>query len=322
MVVSFSADYGPTDDIHSNLGLLATEFDLMAAKPPINHSNRVTKMNALKWHGGKTYLAKKIIKLMPRHLNYVEPYFGGGAVLFERDPNDLRFACGLNKGVSEIVNDIDGRLINFWTVLRDRQLYTDFFRMCQATPFSGDIFASTFNLLDSPDPVEQAWAFFVNCRQSLAGRMKGFTGITKNRTRNQMNNEVSAWLRAIDGLQMVHERLQRVLILPSQPAINVIRTFDIPDTLFYLDPPYLRSTRVTYNEYRYEMSKAQHAQLLQVIRGCEAKVMISGYSSPLYEEMLKGWERFEFPLPNNASQAKVKETKIEIVWCNFEPRRV
>ncbi len=41
----------------------------------------------LKWYGGKHYLAKQIIELMPPHLHYVEPYFGGGAVLFARDPN-------------------------------------------------------------------------------------------------------------------------------------------------------------------------------------------------------------------------------------------
>jgi len=57
----------------------------------------------LKWHGGKHYLAKAIIELMPPHVHYVEPYFGGGSVLLEKDP----------VGVSEVVNDRNRELMNF-----------------------------------------------------------------------------------------------------------------------------------------------------------------------------------------------------------------
>ena len=73
----------------------------------------------LKWHGGKYYLASKIVGLMPSHLHYVEPFFGGGAVLLARDPEDDGLWLFPNKGVSEVVNDINGSLINFWRVLQD-----------------------------------------------------------------------------------------------------------------------------------------------------------------------------------------------------------
>jgi DNA adenine methylase len=77
----------------------------------------------LKWHGGKNYLAKRIVELMPRHLHYVEPFLGGGAVLFARDPEDPDLWLAPHKGVSEVVNDIDKRLYNFWQVLRDPELF-------------------------------------------------------------------------------------------------------------------------------------------------------------------------------------------------------
>jgi DNA adenine methylase len=67
----------------------------------------------LKWHGGKHYLAPKIVALMPPHLHYVEPFFGGGAVLLAKNPD----------GVSEVVNDLDGDLINFWKVLADEATF-------------------------------------------------------------------------------------------------------------------------------------------------------------------------------------------------------
>jgi len=72
----------------------------------------------LKWHGGKYYLADRIIGLMPPHIHYVEPYFGGGAVLFRKDPYDKRHVVkSVNEGCSEVVNDINDKLCNFWEVI-------------------------------------------------------------------------------------------------------------------------------------------------------------------------------------------------------------
>src|SRR5206468_2192982 len=99
----------------------------------------------------------------------------------------------------------------------------------------------------------------------LSGRMKGFTGITRNRTRRGMNAEVSAWLTTIEGLPAVHERMKRVLIR-NQPALEIIESEDGPRTLFYLDPPYLHETRATTTEYGlHEMDKVDHARLLELL---------------------------------------------------------
>src|SRR5690242_14260395 len=80
----------------------------------------------LKWHGGKYYLASKIVAMMPPHIHYVEPFAGGLSVLLAKDP----------EGVSEVVNDIDGRLSNFWSVLKDESAFAKMQRILEATPFS------------------------------------------------------------------------------------------------------------------------------------------------------------------------------------------
>src|SRR5215211_4183993 len=93
----------------------------------------------LKWHGGKSYLARRIVALMPRHLHYVEPFAGGLAVLLARDPADPRLWAGdtgNTRGVSEVVNDLDGRLTNFWRVLRDAELFPRFHRAVSLAPLS------------------------------------------------------------------------------------------------------------------------------------------------------------------------------------------
>jgi DNA adenine methylase len=267
-----------------------------------------TLIPPLKVHGGKHYMARRIVALMPRHLHYVEPFAGGLAVLLARNP----------EGASEAVNDIDGDLTNFWRVLRGRETFAEFFRQAEATPFSEAEWEEAGRVLagEAP-PVLRAWAFFVRCRQSLAGRRKGFAPLSTRRTRRGMNEQASAWITAVEGLPAVHARLRRVAVL-HRPAVDVIRQHDTPGTLHYCDPPYPQETRTAKKVYgAFEVSEADHRQLLEVLLACHGKVMISGYPSALYDQTLAGWTRHTFDLPNNAAGGKVKGRETEVLWCNF-----
>jgi DNA adenine methylase len=265
----------------------------------------------LKWHGGKHYLAPKFIALMPPHVHYVEPFAGGLAVLLAKDP----------AGVSEVVNDLNGDLINFWEVLRSPDLFEQFRRMAEATPFSEYHWQISDRVVRNghggiqPD-VGQAYCFFVHVRQSLAARQDGFATLTRKRVRRGMNEQASAWLTSVDGLPAVHERLKRVVIL-NRPALEVIAQQDDLDTLFYCDPPYLRQTRTAPDVYGHEMSDADHRQLLDLLLRCQGKVMLSGYPSPLYDTALADWKRHTFDLPNNAASGTKKDRETEVLWCNF-----
>jgi DNA adenine methylase len=259
----------------------------------------------LKWHGGKYYLAPQIVGLMPPHTHYVEPFAGGLSVLLAKDP----------RGVSEVVNDRNGRLTTLWRVLQDDEMFRQFRRRVEAVPFS----EAEWNKAaegDPEDPVVRAITFFIRCRQSLAGRMGCFAPLSHTRTRRGMNEQASAWISAVDGLPAIHARLRRIAIL-NRDALDVIRQQDSPQTLFYLDPPYLGQTRTVENVYAFEMSSDQHAELLRVVRSCNGRVMLSGYPSPMYDDELKDWRRNEFVLPNQAAAGKQKRRMTEIVSCNF-----
>jgi DNA adenine methylase len=278
----------------------------------------------LKWHGGKSYLAGRIVALMPRHLHYVEPYAGGLAVLLARDPGERRLwkadAPAKFRGVSEVANDLHRDLTNFWRVLQDVDAFARLHRTLQAVPFSEVEWQDARDgLLRCPeaDPVRRAAWFFVLNRQSLAGRMDAFTGITRTRTRGDRNAEVNAWWNAIDGLPAVHRRLRDVLVL-NRPALDLIRGHDGPDTLFYLDPPYLHQTRAATDVYGpHEMSEADHRELLGVLLGCRGKVMLSGYPNDLYDRALAGWTRHTRDIANHAAGGRKKGRETEELWCNF-----
>jgi DNA adenine methylase len=268
----------------------------------------------LKWHGGKTYQAKRIIELMPPHIHYVEPYCGGLSVLLAKNP----------AGVSEVVNDRNGNLVNFFRVLQREALFEKFRRIVEATPFSQQLFEDGYGRLNSgmvpatdDERVERAVDFFIVNRQSYSGRMMEFTVLSKTRTRRDMNEQCSAWLTAIDGLPELYERLRRVVIL-NRPALRVIESEDGPGTLFYLDPPYLPETRASQGQYGpHEMSDQDHLNLLAAIVNVEGKVMLSGYPNKMYGEALADWNRHEHEQKKHSSGSKTKSIGREVLWMNF-----
>jgi len=286
----------------------------------------------IKWHGGKYYLRKWIVGLMPPHLHYVEPFFGGGGILLARDPDrdwmapsdesapKKKLPAAL-QGCSEVANDLHGELINFWRVLQNAEEFDAFRQRIELTPFSEEEFNEAFESTSQEQPastVERAVRFFILARQSRQGLMKDFATLSRNRTRSRINEQVSAWLNVIEGLPDVHQRLKNVVIL-NQSACDVIRKQDGENTLFYCDPPYVHETRSTTGEYAYEMTVEQHRELLDVLAGISGRFMLSGYPSELYSkwEQSHGWKRHDFLIDNKAAAGKVKETKTECLWCNY-----
>lgn len=291
----------------------------------------LTKKSAIKCHGGKSYLAPWIISLMPPRaknpnkpadddpgwLHYVEPYFGGGAVLFAQDP----------EGISEVVNDSNGELTNFWDVVKSPTLLKSLIRCLKLTPCSQVEFnravnhgREAVNGRLAGDPVERAAEFFVRNRQSRQSLGRDFATLARNRTRQGMNELPSACLSAIDGLSEFSQRLQRVVILESSDACKVIKQQDGRRTLFYLDPPYLHETRSSTGEYgAHEMTRDDHGRLLKTLRSIRGRFLLSGYRSQLYDGFAKlyGWHRHECTIDNKASSSKKKQQKTECVWTNY-----
>lgn len=262
--------------------------------------------SALKTHGGKFYLAPKIIAAMPPHKRYLEAYSGGLNVLINKP----------YEGISEWANDLNGELTNFWNVLRDTP--DQLLRALLATPVSQAEFMAAFGVTGTTDAQKRAYQFFVRNRMSRQGLGKDYITPT-TRQRRGMNEHVSAYWGAIEGLPELHERLRRVEIW-NLPAIEAIKRLDGKDFFTYLDPPYLPETRSSKGEYgEFEMTPEQHEELLKFLCTIKGKFLLSGYPSPLYEAFAscEGWNCQRILIPNNASSRKVKETKIECLWSNY-----
>lgn len=258
----------------------------------------------VKWHGGKHYLARRIIERFPAHHTYVEPFGGAASVLLNKPPAEV-----------EVYNDLDDRVCRFFRVLREHS--EEFRRRLALTPYSESEFHAAAEEIG--DEIEQARRDFVRWRQSLGGRADSFS-FTLHRVRRHMADVVSGYLSAIDEqLPLIVDRLRTVQFL-NRPAAKVIKVWDSPDTLFYCDPPYVHETRHPGSRqvYGVEMSEADHRNLALVLQACQGKVVLSGYHCALYDELYGSWRTCEIDMPNHAAGGRTKARKQEVLWFNWD----
>ncbi len=261
------------------------------------------------WYGGKMYYARWIIERFANHRVYVEPFGGAANVLLRKAKSQV-----------EIYNDLDSRIVNFFRVLRDPAKFEEFQRKCALTPYAREEFVHLIGLPEPVDDVERAWWFFVRCRQALGGL--GMSKLTPKswsasiRTRRNLPEGVSKYLSAIDGLEEIVTRFREIMV-ECRPAIETFDKYDSGETLFYVDPPYLPETRHAglAATYGVEMTRADHEEMLRVIKNAKGKVLLSGYDSSLYSKALKSWNRAEQVGKSHLTNSG--QTRVEVLWMNY-----
>lgn len=258
----------------------------------------------VKWHGGKRYLARRIIEQFPPHRIYLEPFGGGGSVLLNKSPVDV-----------ETYNDLDLRITRLFRVLRDEG--EEFAKRVRFIPYSQIEFEEARRYREDASDLDKAVNDFVRWRQSFGGKGQSWS-FTTGRSRGGMAGDVNAWWTAIDLLPEIIERLRRVQIV-CQPAVDAIRRFDHTEGLIYCDPPYVHGTRAKGGTdiYGVEMSDEDHRNLARALRECKSRVVLSGYPSDLYDELFGDWRRIEFDIANHAAGGKRKTRERECLWMSF-----
>jgi len=263
------------------------------------------KKIAFGWYGGKFNHLDWLLPLLPKAHHYCEPFAGSAAVLLNREPSPV-----------ETYNDIDGEIVNFFRVLRtSRQALIEAVGL---TPFSREEFYLSLHTNGTRlSDLERARRFFVRARQARTGLAQtaslGRWANCKQTSRAGMSGVVSRWLGSVEGLPEIAERLLRVQI-ENRPAIDVIKLYDHPQTLFYCDPPYLHSTRGDSKAYGYEMIEDEHHQLSDVLNRAKGKVAISGYRNQLMDKLFRAWRRFDAPAKHCHS---IKQVRQECLWMNY-----
>jgi len=242
------------------------------------------------WYGGKHRLADEIIARMPPHHTYVEPFGGAANVLLNKEPSPV-----------EVYNDLDQGLSNFFEVLSDPALFEEFYRRVAVLPCSRVIYEKWRDAWnDAPSDVERAVRWFFIARQSFSGIFGRSWRTNIATSNNGMAKQCSSWLSTLGLLPEIHARLQCVQI-EWQDFRTILDRYDTPETLFYLDPPYILSARNGGDRYDLELTDADHEDLIALALSRAGHVMISGYRHPLYDQLeAAGWHRYDFNIDCSA----------------------
>lgn len=253
------------------------------------------------YFGGKAWLAERLAAVLPPHRHYVEVCGGSLAVLLAK-----------RRSRQETVNDLDGHLMTFWRVLRDRP--DELERACSLTPHSRAERALAQEISNELDELEIARRVFVALTQGRSG------SLTRTGWRHDLrpvSTPMPVVLQRYAGrIGAAAKRIQKVS-LECRPAVEMVEAYGgTRENLLYVDPPYITDPGIRRGgEYRVEMrSVAAHRELAEACLSADAGVVVSGYGSELYDGMLESWYRWEIPMLT--SQGSGDGRRVEIVWSN------
>ncbi len=278
-------------------------------------------MAPFRYFGGKGSMAKKIVRLLPKGNLYCEPFCGAASVFWHLpEPYPV-----------EVLNDLDGELINVFRCLQQEDTFNNLAQMVANTPYARAELERALEM-QTDDPVKRAWRFLVLQNFGTSGRAAECYGDWGRAfiVRCGMSMTTNKWRKRMKTLPWWHDRLTRVQI-DNRPAIDVIKYWDKkPGSVFYVDPPYVTSTRKG-RKYTHEMTDADHNELIEVLLRVKGVVVLSGYDSSLYSP-LEGWHKITHETiaysaasvndtlqGEGARMASAKRT--ECIWVNRPPEQ-
>lgn len=262
----------------------------------------------LRYHGGKFRLAPWVMQFFPPHKVYVEPFGGAASVLMLKP-----------RAKAECYNDLDGQIVNIFRLLRDPETALELQRRVALTPFARAEFEWSYE--PPVDDIDAAHKLIVRSfmghgsDSATRGCRTGFRSKLSDDGRVLPSFEWATWS---DSIPAFTRRLKGVMI-ESRDAIEVIQRMDSPGTLFFIDPPYVHSTRsalagrsANTHGYRHEMNDEAHRSLATALHQVRGLVVLCGYPSDLYgDELFSDWDRYE-----RRARADHGKARTEVVWLN------
>lgn len=263
----------------------------------------------LRYPGAKWRIADFILRHMPQHHSYLEPFFGSGAVLFRKQPSAI-----------ETVNDINGDIVNLFRVVQEQaDVLADY---VAGIPYARQVYEVSLHGNPTSSDVKRAARFLILAWQSYGSRADGKNcGWKKDVVGREAAYAVRCWNHLPGWIVAAQERLKQVQI-EHKDALQLIRQFNHPKVLIYCDPPYVLSTRSCKHSYRNEMDDAAHEELLDLLNQHRGSVMLSGYANELYDKKLQGWARYDVDMVITSGAKRQESLWVkEVIWDSHHRSR-
>jgi DNA adenine methylase len=254
----------------------------------------------LSYYGGKQQLATRILGMIPEHRIYCEPFCGGAAIFFAKEPSKV-----------EVINDTNGEIINFYEVLkRDFPALEQEIKM---SLLSRKQHRQAWVIYENPDMfgrVKRAWAVWMLANFSYGCMLNGGFGYDRvGKYGKKMSNKLAAFTEDFTI------RLRRTQI-ECRDALWIIQSRDTPDSFFYCDPPYVGADQGHYDGYMQEDFDA----LLKLLESIKGKFLLSSYRNKSLKEFAErnSWYKLEFEMASSMTHGKGNSSKkVEVLTANY-----
>ncbi|MEM2079551.1 MAG: DNA adenine methylase, partial [Nitrososphaerota archaeon] len=215
--------------------------------------------------------------------------------------------------------------INLYRVIKDKEKCHRLVHRLHYTLYSRDEFARALGIAHTPHgytDIDRAWARMVMALQGFAGMAGGIGNWGRELKKSK---RPMASIRKSENLYSFHERLRDVHI-SCMDGIEFVKKWDDKDVLFYVDPPYILSTRQTKKLYTKELPDEYHKELVDLLTSIKGKAAVSHYFHPIYQELEKaGYIRYEFrtlaymagfirTYKNYGRTGGVRPERVECLW--------
>lgn len=261
-------------------------------------------------------MCDRIVELLPPHVCYVEVFAGGASVLLSKAPATL-----------DVYNDLDDGLVNFFTCLRDRA--DALVPLLELTPHSRREWEKCRDgWWRVKDDVERARQWYVVAQGSfgaIVGRGTGAgwkfergRGWAGEKAGRMHLSRAASNANRVDHIWRFVERL-RLVQIDCLDWRECIQRYDGPDTAFYLDPPYVPTTR-RGGHYQHELTEDDHRELVSVALELEGSCVISGYDHAVYDLLEEnGWTKIRYGVWSTAGQrtaGRDRDRRVEVLWAS------
>ena len=243
------------------------------------------------WIGGKSKLAAQIIPLMAPHQKYIEVFGGALSVFYRKEPSKI-----------EILNDINGELINLHRIIQTRPQSLN--SCINGLLRSREIFyAIKHRTIKPSNKIEAAAFFYFQIAASFGAKGEHFA-MPKGRGAKNIYRDFRVYSR----------RLKRATI-ENLSYEKLIKEYDSEDSLFYLDPPYVG----TENYYKTAggFSKQDHQTLAEILRSIKGKFMLSYNDCELVRELYRGFNMKELKISYSLNNAAERKNSKELLIMNY-----
>lgn len=264
------------------------------------------QINTVPYLGSKFSVLPWLLPLIPHTKSFTEVFGGSAVVTINKEPCQI-----------ETYNDINGSIVNFFLVLRDHpeELITKLY----LTPHSREEYDEAFFTRDGDDKIEQARKFFVRVRQSILAtggqkQKKGWLSATRE-TRCKISEATNKYLRSVDGLHQIVERL-KMMQIENRHWKFILKSYDTAHNYFYLDPPYDEEKRSNSCDYEFDFKDEDHVELRDHLVPLKSLWGVSGYDTDFMKDLYKDFYYVKGPQRKNNKSKRIVH---ECLWCNYDP---